>query len=141
MDVLDLHSVLFSRTAAGERVHERLFVWRKRCGTLARPHILAGRVGDFIAACCGPEHHRIKYRQVAAKCRGSFDLRAAADARSSGDSNLREAWLSDTFHLGQYDADVEFGYSKFLVANCVCIYRAGAGCFDERRSARSSADI
>ena len=43
------------------------------------------------------------------------------------------------FTLAQHDADGELGHGELLVADCVCVYRPGAGERDERGGARSAA--
>ncbi len=81
MDLLDLYSILFSRTAAGQRVHECVhFRWQRRC-TLSRPNIFADGVAGTAVGGRSSEHHRIKYWKVAAECRRSVHLPAAADLR------------------------------------------------------------
>src|SRR6266478_891846 len=108
MDVLDLYSVLFSRTVAGQRVHECLYFRWQRRSTFSGPNISADRVAGTTASGCGAKHHWTKYWKVAAECRRSFHLPAAADAGGGCSVGVREAWLGHALHMGQHDADVEF---------------------------------
>ncbi len=48
--------------------------------------------------------------------------------------------LGDSFHCGQHDAHMELGHGELLVADCVCVYRPGAGFLHGRGSARSAQD-
>ena len=139
MDVLDLHGVLFSGIAAGERFHERLHsgTGGREAGTrpLVSDRCLAGASAD----CGAVEHYRLEHRKVAAECRRSGHVLAAADAGRCGGAGLCEARTGDAFYRGEHDADMELGHSKFLVADCVCVRGAGIGVGDERRGAQSAA--
>src|SRR5882724_4470273 len=140
MDVLALHGVLFSGAAAGERFDERVRNWGKGRRAFAGPYVSAAGFDGAAAGGGAAEHHRVEYREVAAECGRSGDVRAAAGAGGLGGAGVFPQRVGDALYRGQCDADVELGYSEFLVADCVRVYGAGTGFGDERRGARSAAD-
>src|SRR5208282_5668831 len=135
MDVLDLHGVLFSGIAAGERIHERVHPGRGRDRALPESLVFDPRFAWADADCGAAEHYWLKHRKVAAECRWGGDVFAADDAGGSSGAGVPEAWVGDAFHPGEHEAYLELGYGELLVADRVCVYRARIGFRDERGGA------
>ena len=110
---------------------------RRRAG--AEPCVSDLGFAGAAAGGRGAQHHRPQRGQMAAERGRRGHLCAAADPGRRGRGGLPAPWLGHAFHARQHAAHVELGHGELLVADRLCVHRAGAGFGHERRGARSAA--
>src|SRR5260370_6832220 len=122
MELLDLHRVLFSRAAAGERGDERVHHRRERRGAFAEPGSLAFRVGWHARGGRRAEYHWIEHRQMAAECGRRIHVLTAAGAAGHRGNSVDEARTRNTVHAGQHAPALDFRPRELLLPHSFSIY-------------------
>src|SRR6516164_7350929 len=124
----------FSGFVAGERFNERIHCGGKGRRPVAGPNISSGRFACAARRGGTPQYHWPECWKVAAEFRRRRHVSPAPDVGRCGPAGLLQTRRGDAFYLGQHGADLELGHGEFLVADCLCVYRARTGLGDERRS-------
>src|SRR5581483_10860861 len=132
LGILVLYNFLLSWIADGQCRDGSLHPRNQRRRCCSRPDLYF----DWLLAAsfrgCLAEYHWAEYRQMVAECWRRGNIPSSAHANGGRLLDLETPRSGDPFLLEHHQANVELGYREFLVPDCFCFHRAGAGLSDER---------